>query len=595
MRQTLARYRALLIAYLRPQGGKVALLAVLLLATITLQLAGPLIIRLFIDTAIARGTLTALTATAALYLAVALLTQVARVAESYVAEDVAWTATNRLRLDVARRLLELDMSFHLARTPGELIERVDGDAELLANFLSRFALVILGNGLLLAGVLVALFLVDWRVGLTLSLYSVCGLALLGRLRAVATPHWVLFRQAFSELFGFLGEWLAGAEDVRANGATPYPLRLFAGRLRAFLRPQRTAVVLMRAMEALSDVLLALGTIAAFLLTAYLFGRHAITVGTAFLIIAYTQQLVTPLRQISGQLDDAQQASAGMIRLEELLALRPAVADGPGRRALPPGALAVAFRGVTFAYDETPVLRDVSFALAPGRTLGVVGRTGSGKSTLTRLLFRLYDPGAGAIELGGVDVRELRAADLRARAGLVTQEVQLFAAFVRDNLTFFDRAIPDGRILEALEELSLLPWYRTLPRGLDSELASGGAGLSAGQAQLLALVRAFLADPSLVILDEASSRLDPATERQLEKAIDRLLRGRTGILIAHRLSTLRRVDEILALEDGRVVEHGPRAGLAADSRSRFARMLRDEAVVTGVGERVDQGEPREAPR
>jgi len=600
MRRTFARYRLLLIAYLLPQGGKVALLAVLLLGTIGLQLAGPLIIRSFIDTAIGHGALAVLTGSAALYLAVVLVTQATRVVEAYVAEDVAWTATNALRVDVIRHCLRLDMSFHLARTPGELIERVDGDIDTLANFFSRFALTILGNALLLVGVLVALFLVDWRVGLTLTLYSAGGLAVLGRLRTVATPHWTLFRQAFSELFGFLGEWLSGAEDVRANGATAYPLRLFAERLRAYLRPQRTAVVLMQAMEALSDVLLALGTIAAFLLTAYLFGRHAITVGTAFLIVAYTQQLVTPLRQISGQLDDAQQASAGMIRLEELLAIRPTVTDGVGA-PLPPGALSVAFRGVTFAYDEgSQVVRDVTFTLAPGRALGVVGRTGSGKSTLTRLLFRLYDPSAGVIELGGVDLRALRAADLRGRVGLVTQEVQLFAASVRDNLTFFDPGIDDGRILTALEDLGLLPWYRALPHGLDSELATGGAGLSAGQAQLLALVRVFLADPSLVIMDEASSRLDPATERQLDQAIAQLLRGRTGILIAHRLRTLRRADDILVLKDGRVVEHGSRVDLAADERSRFAGLLRDEAADgdrADVGGREDRaaGEPWEALR
>jgi ABC-type multidrug transport system fused ATPase/permease subunit len=211
-------------------------------------------------------------------------------------------------------------------------------------------------------------------------------------------------------------------------------------------------------------------------------------------------------------------------------------------------------------------------------LGVLGRTGSGKTTLTRLLFRLYDVDAGAITLDGVDLRALPLGELRRHVGLVTQDVQLFAATVRDNLTLFanyDPARPnigDDDIVAALETLGLGPWLRGLPAGLDSVLASGGKGLSAGEAQLLALARVFLRDPRLVVLDEASSRLDPATEGLLEQAIDRLLAGRTGIVIAHRLRTVQRADDILILEGGRVVEHGPRVALAADPDSRFAQLL-----------------------
>lgn len=217
---------------------------------------------------------------------------------------------------------------------------------------------------------------------------------------------------------------------------------------------------------------------------------------------------------------------------------------------------------------------------------VLGRTGSGKSTLTRLLFRLYDPDAGMIRLGGVDLRRPALDALRARVGLVTQEVQLFQASVRDNLRFYNRAISDEQIMSALHDLGLTSWYAALPRGLDTELAGGGAGLSAGQAQLLALVRVFLTDPSLVILDEASSRLDPATERQIERAMDRLLHGRTAIIVAHRLTTVQRADDILLLDDGCISEHGPRAALAGDPQSRFSHLLRTEALtMRGVGDEV----------
>jgi ABC-type multidrug transport system fused ATPase/permease subunit len=218
---------------------------------------------------------------------------------------------------------------------------------------------------------------------------------------------------------------------------------------------------------------------------------------------------------------------------------------------------------------------VSVRVEAGHVLGVLGRTGAGKTTIARLLFRLYDVDAGAVRIGGRDVRDLRVDDLRRRLGLVTQDVQLFAGTLRDNVRLFDPGVDDDRLAAVFAALGLDGWLDGLPRGLDTELGQGpGArGLSAGEAQLVALARVFLDDPGLVVLDEASSRLDPHTEALLEHAIDGLLAGRTGIVIAHRLRTVERVDEVLLLEGGRVVEHGDRAALAADPSSRFAHLLR----------------------
>jgi ATP-binding cassette subfamily B protein len=207
---------------------------------------------------------------------------------------------------------------------------------------------------------------------------------------------------------------------------------------------------------------------------------------------------------------------------------------------------------------------------------LLGRTGSGKTTLTRLLFRLYDPDQGAVCLGSddtlTDIRQLPLYALRQRVAMVTQDIQLFHASVRDNLTFFDRTLSDDVIVASIRDLGLGKWFDTLPEGLDTELVSGGGGLSAGEAQLLAFTRIFLQDPGLVILDEASSRLDPATESMIEHAVDALIRGRTAIVIAHRLGTVQRADEILILEEGRICEHGPRAELAGDPSSRFYSLL-----------------------
>jgi ATP-binding cassette subfamily B protein len=248
---------------------------------------------------------------------------------------------------------------------------------------------------------------------------------------------------------------------------------------------------------------------------------------------------------------------------------------PSVTSLQSGPLSLAFENVSFRYEDDvqDVLREVSFSIQPGRVLGVLGRTGSGKTTLTRLIFRLYDPTSGRLRLEGVDLRALPLAEVRQRVGMVTQEVQLFQASIRDNLTFFNPAAGEAGLERALRELRLWDWVQARPQGLDTPLAAGGGGQSAGEAQLLAFARVFLKDPGLVVLDEASSRLDPATENLLERAVDRLFEGRTAILIAHRLRTVQRADDILILEGGRVVECGPRVTLAADPRSRFAELLR----------------------
>ena len=571
--RSLSRYWRLLARYLRPQWPRMVLLAVILGGAIAVQVAAPLVASRFIDRAISGAALRDLIFLALLTMALALAGQGVAVAETYVAENVSWAATNALRADLVAHLLRLDATFHTAHTPGELIERVDGDVATLARFFSRFVVYVLGNGLLMVGVLGLLFHVDWRVGLGLSAFVVLALIAMLRIRALAVPSWAAERQASADFYGFLGEYLAGLEDIRSSGAGPYVLRRCAEVMRSWLAATRRAQRKGYALIASSQGLFALGTVAALAVSAMLFKDGALTIGTVYLVFRYTEMLRQPTEQIRNEVQDLQQADASMGRVEALLGTTSRLADGPDV-ALPPGPLAVELDGVSFGYVAgTPVLRDVSVRLEPGRVLGVVGRTGSGKTTLTRLLARFYDPQAGVVRLGGVDLRTVRLPPVRARIGLVTQEVHLFAASVRDNLTLFDDGVPDDRIVTVLETLGLAGWLRELPRGLDTPLGPGGAGLSAGQIQVLAFARVFLRDPDLVILDEASSRLDPATERLVQTALGRLLAGRTGVIVAHRLATVANADDILVLEDGRVREHGPRLALAADPDSRFAGLLR----------------------
>ena len=573
MKIPLRQYLDLLSGYLKPQWRRAALLAVLLFASIAAQLINPQIMRFFIDTATAKGPLSDLRNAALIFIGVALLQQLVSVAATYTSENVGWTATNALRADIARHCLNLDAAFHNKHTPGEMIERLEGDVTALSNFFSQFVVQVLGNAVLMLGVLALLFREDWRIGLALGGFALITLLAMGGLRNIAVKHWTASREAFANFFSFLEERLAGTEDIRSCGAKPYVMRRFFELQREMLRRDRKANLMMNIMINLTEFLYAVGNAAAFTAGAWVYSRGLISVGTVFLVFSYANLLIFPIQRITRQLQDLQKAGAGIARIQDLMREQPKITDGRGGVPQGSGPLSVAFEKVSFSYDDQGVVfSDLSFELGAGAVLGLLGRTGSGKTTISRLLFRLYEPQQGVIRLGGIDIREQRLSELRQRVGMVTQSVQLFNATVRENLTFFDPTISDSTIMSVIDELGLRSWFATLPKGLDSEIESGGAGLSAGEAQLLAFTRIFLRNPGLVILDEASSRLDLATEQLIERAVDRLLRDRTGIVIAHRLATVQRADVIMIIEDGRILEYGPRQALLQDPGSRFSQLM-----------------------
>jgi ATP-binding cassette subfamily B protein len=543
-------YWKLLSSYLRPLRRRVVLLSTLLLTGIAFQAINPQLIKGFLDRAQSDADLSVLLKLAAGFIMLAVGHQVLTVISTYFAEQVGWTATNELRAHLAEHVLRLDMGFHKTTTPGELIERIDGDVTTLSNFFSKFVIYVAGNVVLIVTVLVLLWREALQVGLWLTVFAAGAMLMMIRVQAIAMPWWRKVRARSAEFHGFVGEQLGGTEDVRANGAVPFMLHRFTRIVRAWLPEAVRARMGFAALWATGIVSYIVGMALVFWLGWRMAGDGRLTIGSVYLIAHYTEMIRHPMDQIREQMSDLQKAGAGIARITELFARR-SVLDTSGERTLPVGALSLSFDRLGFAYD---------------------GRTGSGKSTLARLLTRLYDPQHGDLRLGGVPVREADIDDLRARVGMVTQEVQLFRATVRDNMTFFDTSIDDERLWEVLSDLGLGDWVAELPDGLDTLLETGGAGLSAGQAQLLALARIFLRDPGLVILDEASSRLDPATEMLIDRAVGRLLDGRTGVIIAHRLTTVERADDILILDGGRVAEFGERAALAADPGSRLSRLL-----------------------
>ncbi|MBI5961018.1 MAG: ABC transporter ATP-binding protein [Chloroflexi bacterium] len=574
----LRRYWDLLVDHLQSHKPYFVLLTVLLLSSIGLQVANPQLMRYFIDTATSGKESSQLVLVALAFIGVALFQQVLAVSATFVGENLAWIATNSLRAELAAHCLRLDMSFHNEHSPGELIERIDGDIAELSNFFSQLVIRVVGSMLLMAGILVVLFTENWVMGLGFTAFVLSALYSLNRVRSIAVPYDKALRESQADLFAFLEERLSGTEDIRANGAVDYVLhglyKLHTVILQRWQKAWNRHVVV----HGVAGMTLMAGYAIAFVSGYHLYRSGVFTIGTAYLVVYYTNLMSRPIRDLTQQVESLQNIGAAVERLSDLRAFKPKITDGPGA-VIPTGPLTLRFDDVTFAYvDGEPVLENLNFELKPGRVLGLLGRTGSGKTTITRLVFRLYDISSGTVRINGIDVRDPRLYDLRRRVSMVTQDVQLFQASVRDNLTFFNRDIPDDRILAVIDDLELGDWYRALPKGLDTRLETGGRGLSAGQAQLLAFARVFLHDPGLVILDEASSRLDPATEQVIERTIDKLLRNRTAIIVAHRLGTVHRADEIMILDGGRVTEHGDRALLADDPSSRFYSLLQ-----TGLSE------------
>ncbi|REE57418.1 ATP-binding cassette subfamily B protein [Paenibacillus taihuensis] len=567
-------YGELLRRYLLPQKRTIIGLAALLILSTALQLVNPQIIRFFIDKAQSEADLQPLLLAACLFIGFSVVQGIVSVVATYFSENVGWKTTNALRGDLAAHCLSLDMPFHKSHTSGAIIERVDGDVNALANFFSSLIINLIGNALLMIGILVLLFRESWMIGTGMTVFVIAAVFVIQRIRRLASPLWTKWRQANAELYGFIGEQLEGTEDIRANGAAGFVMGRFYRMLRVMLPLRIKAFLGFASMWSTTIIVFALGNAMAFAISAYLWKQGSITIGTVYLIFYYTELLSKPIEKIRTQMEDLQKADASITRIRALFETRSSIADGPGA-ALPAGALAVKFDDVTFRYEDggaEPTLDSLALQLQPGEVLGLLGRTGSGKSTLARLLLRFYDPQEGAIKLGDTDIRQLKLNQLRKRVTLVTQNIEIIEGTIRDNLTFYDESIRDERIVEVLEQLGLGSWYAAMPEGLDTRLASGGGSLSAGEAQLLAFARVFLTDPGLVIMDEASSRLDPLTEQRIEEAISRLLANRSCIIIAHRLATVQRADQILILENGRIIEYGRRTQLAADPSSRFSTML-----------------------
>jgi ABC-type multidrug transport system fused ATPase/permease subunit len=581
----------LLLAQLAPERAQLGALSGVLLVAMLLPVAGPVLLGRAIDRALAGAPVSTITTIALAFLVITLVADGLQLVVTWLAVRLAWRVGNNLRTELARHALRLELAWHSRHSPGLLIERIDGDVDAIVRFSSTAVIQLGGNAVLLLGVLAGSFWIDWRAGLLIACAAGVAVTLLVRLRHRAVPAWDGVREVAGIMYGDIEERLGGLEDLRANGAGDHAVHRLHTLSARWWRASRGAALRGDGAYVSGGAAFSAGAVLTLALGAWLAQRGEITVGSTLAVFRFSQMVRVPLEAIADQMRELQKAAAGMRRAGRLLATEPAIVDGDDGVDLPAGPLSVDLHGVGFAYHaDRMVLDDVDLHLDPGTVLGVVGRTGSGKTTISRLLLRFWDATDGEVHLGGVDVRATTGAQLRRRVGVVTQEVELFRASLRDNLTLFGTVeATDDQLRTVLDEVGLGDWAGRLAGGLDGTV-DGATRLSAGEAQLLAFARVLLADPGLVLLDEATSRLDPVTEAKVAAATDRLLVGRTVVIIAHRLATLDRVDQIVVIDQGRVVEHGERAALASDPRSRFAHLLVASAARGGPTLVADPTDP-----
>ena len=535
-----------------------ALLAVI--AAVGAALAGPFLIRQFVDRASTGATARALVGTALAYLATALAGTIARVPSGYFAARTGWTVADSLRRRLLQRLVVDDPILRVERRQaGALLEQVEGNSDIVGKAISEALFRMIGNIVALVGTLAVMLVVVPAAALGMTVFIVLMFLAFSRLTRWAVRRWEAARTSQTELFGFLGDALAARDDVVPLNGSRWVRGQTADRLGALFSVERRAYLAGRSFWPLTQLFFACSFALVLGFGLHGLGVGGLTVGTLTMLYLYVDLLQEPLEEVSSQADELQRMMAVLGLTARTLGEEPIAAHRDGT-VLPDGLPAVEFTDVTFGYDGTPVLSDVSFTVQGGRSLGVIGPTGAGKSTVVNLICGLAAPQRGSVRIAGTEASLIPPAELARHLTVLSQRAHLFAASVRDNVSLFDPAVPDDHIWSVLERLGAAGWVRALPDGLGTTVGHGGRELSEGETQLLAGARVLLRPAGLLVIDEGTSRLDPATERVWTGVVDTLMADRTVIMIAHRLATLRRVDQVLLLREGRVADLMPASHL-----------------------------------
>jgi len=550
-----------LIAYLKPYHWAMAGVTLLVILSTGFSLAGPIMVGKAVDLYIIPGDVPGLLRMGVLLLVVYIASSGTSIAYSLIMVNIAQKLIKDIRADLFNHIQTLSMGFFDQHEAGDLMSRITNDTDAINRVLSNGMVQLISNILQLVGILVAMLVLNWR----LALGSLVVLPLMGLVTMSIASR---TRQAFREVQFNLGALNANAEEnisgvrvVRAFAREKETINQFrAVNLKnrdAGIKAERITALLMPLIHVMSTVAVAI--IAG--LGGWLALRDLISVGVIVSFISYSYQFFGPIRQLAQLYNQLQSALAGAERIFYVIDTSPTVADKPDAEPLPRIAGRVEFEHVSFAYEEDkPVLKDVSLVAEPGQTIALVGPTGAGKTTIINLLSRFYDVNEGTIRIDGQDIRDIQQKTLRRQLGIVLQDTYLFTETVMDNIRYGRLDATDEEVIEAAKLANADQFISRLPQGYQTKVSEQGSNFSQGQRQLLAIARAVLADPAILILDEATSSVDTRTEMHIQDALLRLMEGRTAFVIAHRLSTIREADAVLVINENAIIERGTHAEL-----------------------------------
>jgi ABC-type multidrug transport system fused ATPase/permease subunit len=560
-----ARTRKLrwLFGLLRPYRGRVLVTGVALVVATAASLAPPYLAGQAIDRGIQTGDVSALDRIVGFFVLSAVLYWVASYTQTYLVGWVGQRALQDLREQIYTHLQGMSIGFFTRNKPGVLISRLTNDVEALDTLVTDGVVTLVSSTLTLFGVVVILLFLDVPLALvtfvTFPLLAVASVAF----RIASTGAYRLTREKIANITAYLQETLSGVRVVRSFAQEPRHMRRMSALNEENRAANMTTVYLNAAYFPAVELLSAIGTAVILLYGGYRAIRGDVEIGVLVAFVGYLNAFFDPIQQISQLYTTYQQGMAALDKIFDLLETEPDMVDRPD--ALDPGAIRgeIELEGVSFSYgDDDLALDDVDLKIEAGQTVALVGETGAGKSTFAKLVARFYDPQRGRVLVDGHDLRDVSSKALRSQLGIVPQEGFLFSGTVRENIAFGRPEASEEEIRQAAATVGATAFIERLRDGFDTEVGERGVHLSAGQRQLIAFARALLAEPRILILDEATSNVDVQTERVIERGLERLLLGRTAIVIAHRLSTIRRAGRIVVLEHGRIVETGTHEELIA---------------------------------